>query len=456
MTNQKKVNRVINAKSSMIIFIISNLFLLHCWSCKDKEPDQVVESPEITDLTVSEITETTAKCTFSISLAGTVQKAGVIYDPNSSLPEDSPEVTTTNIANGNISLMLTDLSSNTYYYYKAYITTSEGTTINSTLYLFKTEPPPLEVSTALIEVEFQEATFHFDVFSKLEWNITSNQSWCTVEPSTGDGNTEISVSVTENLTGGARSATLTVTAENLTRQVIIEQSFPTLSTIEPEMVFVQGGDFMMGCTSDDCYDDEMPAHQVSVSDFYIGKYEVTQAQWRVVMGVYPSYFTGDSLPVENVSWNEVQEYISRLNNLTGKKYRLLTEAEWEFAARGGNSSKGFRYSGGNDIESVAWYWNNIPSQTRGDEGYGTQTAGLKSPNELGIYDMSGNVLEWCGDWYGEYDSDTQTDPTGPVSGTYRVVRGGGWNSGEKGVTVTYRGFIAPDLRYNYLGFRLGR
>ena len=451
MTYRKKENRIINAKSFMLFLV------LLCWGCKDKDSDQQDESPEITNLVVSEVTETTAKCTFSISLAGAVQKAGVIYNPNSSLPEDSPEVSTTSVANGNISLMLNDLNSNTYYYYKAYITTSGGVNIYSTLYLFKTDPPPLEVSTPLIEVEYQAATYRFDVISKYTWAITSNQSWCTVQPASGDGNTEIKVSVSENLTGGARSATLTVTADNLTRQVIVEQAFPTFSNIEPEMVFVRGGDFTMGCTSEqsnDCYDDEKPAHQVSISDFYICKYEVTQAHWRVVMGDYPSYFKGDSLPVENVSWNEVQEFISRLNNLSGKQYRLPTEAEWEFAARGGNSSKGYRYSGDNDIDAVAWYWNNIPSQTRGEEGYGTQPTGLKSPNELGLYDMSGNVLEWCEDWYGGYDDAIQTDPTGPVSGSYRVVRGGSWNSGEQGASVSYRGFISPDLRHNYLGFRL--
>ena len=425
-------------------------------SCKDDE-DTPNETPAITDVAITEITETAAKCTFTVSLVGTVQKAGVIYSTDSSLPDESPEVSTTSIADGNISLMLNELDSNTYYYYKAYITTFEDKKVYSTLLSFQTEPPPLQVSAATIETVFAAGTVQFEVISILAWTITSNQSWCAVQPGYGEGNCEITVSVSENATGAPRNATLTVTADNLSRQVTVEQSFPIISEVEPEMVFVQGGDFIMGCTSElgsDCYNDEIPAHQVSVSDFYISKYEVTQTQWRMIMGTNPFSFTGDSLPVDNVSWNDVQVFISRLNALTGTQYRLPTEAEWEYAACGGGSSMGYKYSGSNNVDSVAWYWNNIPSQTMGNEGYGTQPVGLKSPNELGIYDMSGNVFEWCSDWYDEYTGSTQTDPTGPLTGVYRVVRGGSWNSGERGVSISFRGFITPELYHNYLGFRL--
>ena len=435
--------------------LIYCLFLL-CWSCKDKDNPEP-ELPEITSLDVTEITETTAKCTFYISSPEAIQKAGVIYDANYSLPAEAPEVSTTAINNGYITLALNGLENNTYYFYKAYITTIDDENIYSTVRSFKTEPPPLEVSTSKVEVEYREAACQFEVFAKLAWTITSSQPWCTVEPESGDGSSAITVYVTENLTGAPRYATINVTADNISRQVTIEQSLLTLSDIEPEMVFVPGGAFTMGCTSErgnDCYDDALPAHQVAVSDFYISKTEITQDIWKVVTGNNPSYFKGDSLPVENVSWNEVQEFINRLNTLTGKKYRLPTEAEWEFAARGGNNSKDYKYSGSNDVDSVAWYWNNIPNQSSTDEGYGTQPVGQKAPNELNIYDMSGNVFEWCNDWYGEYDGNAQTDPTGPLSGSYRVVRGGSWNSNEMGVSVSYRGFILPDVRHYYLGFRL--
>ena len=216
-----------------------------------------------------------------------------------------------------------------------------------------------------------------------------------------------------------------------------------------EMVYVAGGTFTMGATSeqgDDAYDSEKPTHSVTLSDYYIGKYEVTQAQWRAVMGSNPSNFTGDNNPVEYVSWNDIQDFISKLNEQTGKNFRLPTEAEWEYAARGGNKSNGYKYSGSNTIGDVAWYDDNSGSKTH--------AVGTKQPNELGIYDMSGNVYEWCSDWYGGYSSDSQTNPTGPSSGSYRVLRGGSWNRSAGCCRVSNRNGSSPDNRYNYGGFRL--
>ena len=232
----------------------------------------------------------------------------------------------------------------------------------------------------------------------------------------------------------------------------------TANNLNIEMIAVQGGTFTMGCISeqgDDCYESEKPAHQVTVSDFYIGKYEVTQEQWKIIMGNNPSKFPkGDNYPVENVSWNHVMGFIRRLNALTGRQYRLPTEAEWEFAARGGNNSKGYRYSGDNTAGNVAWYSDNLPRRTNSNTGNGTQPVGAKSANELGLYDMSGNVWEWCNDWYGPYSSDTQSDPQGPSSGTTRVMRGGSWMYKAKDTRVTVHGYCAPGLRYDDLGFRL--
>ena len=183
------------------------------------------------------------------------------------------------------------------------------------------------------------------------------------------------------------------------RQVTAQSRFAnfteTRNNLNIQMVAVQGGTFTMGCTSeqgDDCYDDERPAHRVTVSDFYIGKYEVTQAQWRAVMGFNPSYFKGDNLPVETVSWDDVMDFIHKLNSLTGRQYRLPTEAEWEYAARGGNN---YKYSGSNSAGNVAWYGYNS-SRT-------THPVGTKSANGFGLYDMSGNVYEWCSDWYRAYN-----------------------------------------------------
>ncbi len=224
-----------------------------------------------------------------------------------------------------------------------------------------------------------------------------------------------------------------------------------VAAISKNMVHVKGGTFMMGGTSEQgsvIYADETPTHQVTISDFYISKYEVTQAQWVEIMGSNPSNVKGDSLPVENVRWNEVQEFIEKLNEITGKEYRLPTEAEWEYAARGGKKSKGYKYSGSNAVAYVAWYKDNSGGQTH--------PVGQKIPNELGLYDMSGNVREWCSDWYGSYGSGSQTNPEGPESGSNRVNRGGcSYDDGEY-CRVAYRSFRNPGDRNYTLGFRLAR
>ena len=222
-----------------------------------------------------------------------------------------------------------------------------------------------------------------------------------------------------------------------------------------EMVEVEGGTFTMGATSEqgiDAFDNEKPAHQVTLSTFSIGKYEVTQALWQEIMGSNPSEFKGDLLPVENVSWNDCQEFLRKLNarkgefGITdGRTFRLPTEAEWEYAARGGKLSKGFKYSGSNNLGDVAWC----------DENSGnTHPVGTKQPNELGIYDMSGNVWEWCQDWFGGYSSDAQTNPQGPASGSRRVRRGGCWVSNAQYGRVSYRSSSTPVLRNLSLGLRL--
>ena len=163
------------------------------------------------------------------------------------------------------------------------------------------------------------------------------------------------------------------------------------------------------------------------------------------MGRNPSLFKGDDLPVEQVSWDEVQEFIRRLNTQSGKQYRLPTEAEWEYAARGGNKSNGYKYSGSNTADSVAWY--------KGNSGSETHPVGAKQANELGIYDMSGNVWEWCGDWRGRYSSSALTNPRGLSPSSARVVRGGGWD-GVEDIRVSYRHGAAPDFKGNDVGFRL--
>ena len=222
----------------------------------------------------------------------------------------------------------------------------------------------------------------------------------------------------------------------------------TVNGIKYNMVWVDGGTFRMGATSEQGSEisDEKPVHSVTLSGYYIGKTEVTQALWQAVMGSNPSYFEGDDLPVEQVSWDDCQEFIRKLNSLTGQNFRLPTEAEWEFACRGGNNSRGYKYSGSNYIDNVAWY--------NGNSGDKTHPVATKSPNELGIYDMSGNVWEWCADWYGDYSSGRQTNPKGPYSGSGRVSRGGCWGGGARGCRSSFRNGDFPAGRIGDLGLRL--
>ena len=250
-------------------------------------------------------------------------------------------------------------------------------------------------------------------------------------------------------------------------------------------VLVQGGSFDMGCSPEqqNCEANEKPVHRVTLNSYYIGQYEVTVQEFRAFIDASGyvtdaekdggSYFwTGSAWekraginwrhdaqgvlrpasenrhPVIHVSWNDAMEYCKWLSRRTGRSYRLPTEAEWEFAARGGSRSRGYQYAGSNNLGDVGWYWDNA--------GRKTQVVGQKTPNELGLYDMSGNVWEWCQDWYGDYSSSAQTNPTGPSTGSYRVGRGGSWVNDPQVCRVAGRDGYDPGNRGNDVGFRLAR
>lgn len=240
-------------------------------------------------------------------------------------------------------------------------------------------------------------------------------------------------------------------------QIFTETAFG----INMKMVFVEGGTFTMGCTSDqggDCKDDESP-RVTTVSSFYMGMLEVSQSQWEKVMGTsihqqrnkanpeWPLYGTGSDYPMYYVSWEEAKEFCARLSRQTGKNYSLPTEAEWEYAARGGNKNEGTKYSGGWSIDDVAWYDGNMSNSTH--------MCGTKRPNALGIYDMSGNVSERCEDWYGksyiQYDND---NPKGASTGSGRVLRGGSWSSVARRCRVSDRNSSSPSHRSGNCGFRV--
>ena len=231
----------------------------------------------------------------------------------------------------------------------------------------------------------------------------------------------------------------------------------TVNGVSFTMVQVQGGTFIMGATSEqgsDAESREKPAHNVTMSSYHIGETEVTQELWKAVMGKNPSVHEGGNLPVENVSWKDCQKFIKRLNKITGKDFRLPTEAEWEFAARGGNLSKGYKYSGSDNLDDVAWSEENSSGTTH--------NVATKRSNELGLYDMSGNVSEWCSDWIDSYtySSFSQTNPTGPSSGHFRVIRGGSWVDTAWGCRVSARhqgsinSWFKPDNQNEWRGLRL--
>lgn len=235
----------------------------------------------------------------------------------------------------------------------------------------------------------------------------------------------------------------------------------TVGGVSFTMIYVEGGTFTMGCTSEqggDCEDDEKAVHTVTLSDYYIGQTEVTQALWQAVMGTtiqqqakkgtYNTtlYGTGSNYPMYYVSWKECDAFVKKLSQLTGRRFALPTEAQWEYAARGGKKSGHFKYAGSNSIGDVAWYDGNSNSSTH--------PVAIKSPNELGLYDMSGNVWEWCQDLYGAYSTTSQTNPSGPSSGSFRVYRGGGWGSNAQYCRVAYRSLSTPTDRYGNLGFRV--
>ena len=229
----------------------------------------------------------------------------------------------------------------------------------------------------------------------------------------------------------------------------------TANGVTFKMKLVEAGTFTMGLTSEQSGAnlDESPAHQVTLTkDYYMGETEVTQALWYAVMGQKPTadgdqwsskYGLGDNYPAYDISWNDCQEFITKLNQLTGLTFRLPTEAEWEYAARGGNKTTQTLYSGSNAIDDVAWYSSSNAYIVAG-----------KKANALGLYDMSGNVWEWCNDWYGSYSSGVQTDPTGPSSGSGRVLRGGGWNRSAIYCRVADRSYGSVTYRYNNNGMRL--
>ena len=427
--------------------------------------------PVVVTSDVTGISEETKSATFH----ATITNAGdPVYTERGFVYGKSPDPTT----GGATKLVVAGSGTGTYYgdvhnlevdcayYVRAYVTYSSGTVYGENkVFSVKKMYPPTVTTAAVTNINKTTATAGGNVTNDGGINVTERG----VVFSTSQNPTVADSKVTSGSGTGAFTCNLTGLEEGKTYYVRAyamnvvgigygEQVDFTVSTgtqtitvngVSFTMIAVQGGTFTMGATAEqgsDAYSDEKPTHKVTLSDYMIGETEVTQELWKAVMGTNPSYFSGTQNPVEQVSWEDCQNFIAELNAMTGKKFRLPTEAEWEFAARGGNKSNGFKYSGSGSIDKVAWYDGNSSSKTH--------PVKQKQANELGIYDMSGNVYEWCQDWYGSYSSSAQTNPTGPSSGSNRVFRGGSWNYYATFCRVSSRLSGTPTGTSNLLGLRL--
>ena len=307
-----------------------------------------------------------------------------------------------------------------------------------------------EIEETTYQVASEGEVLSVPVGCNTKWSVENSLEWCKVS-ATAQG---LNIVVNRNFQMNERSGTITIKSGVVEQQIIITQS--ACEWYESfEMINVEAGTFYLGAQSSSsskanydpqAYAVESPVHRVTLDEYSISKYEVTQSQWIAAMSSNPSSIQGDNLPVESVTYEQVQEFISKLNQVSGLNYRLPTEAEWEFAAEGGNQSEGYKYSGASVIGACGWYYSNAESTTH--------DVGSKDANELGIYDMTGNVREWCSDWFDYYSSANATNPQGPKSGDMKVTRGGSWTTPSVNCRNTYRFSSKTSEAAADLGFRL--
>ena len=418
--------------------------------------------PTVTTSEVDYISATTAKCGGEVTEGDPAVTARGVCWSTTDNPTLDDSHTVDGGGAGSFTSNITGLTEITTYYVRSYATSSAGTVYGETRTFVTTEYILPTVTTSDVNNITSTTAKCGGVVTEGDPTVTAwGVCWSTTDNPTIDDSHTVdgggAGSFTSNITGLTENTTYYVrayatssagTAYGETKTFMTNFSL-TVNGISFEMVYVEGGSFDMGATMEqgsDADSDEYPVHSVTLSGYYIGKCEVTQELWEAVMGSNPSYFAGAKNPVERVSWNACQEFISRLNSLAGMTFRLPTEAEWEYAARGGNKSLHYKYSGSGNIDDVAWH--------KGNSGDETHAVGTKTANELGIYDMSGNVEEWCYDWKGGYSAGAQTNPQGPSSGSYRVLRGGSWLYSAGYCRVTNRNNYDPDNSRHNLGLRL--
>ena len=395
-----------------------------------------------------------------------VTERGICYSTSAN-PTTANTKITSGSGLGGFTCNLTDLQDGVTYYARAYAINEKGTTYGEEVsFTTKVKTVATVTTSQATNISYTSATVGGNVTDDgglevtergVVYGTSQNPTIENIKVTNGSGLGEFTCNLADlqdGVTYYARAYAINAKGTAYGEEV----SFTTIKIGDPltftvngisfTMIAVQGGTFTMGATSEqgiDAFNDEKPTHKVTLSDYMIGETEVTQELWKAVMGTNPSYFSGTQNPVERVSWEDCQNFIAELNAMTGKKFRLPTEAEWEYAARGGNKSNGFKYSGSGSIDKVAWYYGNSSS---------THPVKQKQANELGIYDMSGNVYEWCQDWIGIYSISAQTNPTGPSSGSARVHRGGSWYYNARNCRVSCRRNNAPTYSFYDLGLRL--
>lgn len=305
-----------------------------------------------------------------------------------------------------------------------------------------------------------------------DWEISGLPEWLNAQPMSGSNNTNVTLTAKKNTsTSNIRTAKFEIRSHSseFSRNIpvsVTQECFSKdfdINGVSFRMIGVEAGTFMMGGNDSEATDIEKPVYQVSLtSDYYISETEVTQALWQTVMGSLPSrvtsyYGKGKDYPIYCITYDQIQDFVEKISQRVGVKFRLPTEAEWEFAARGGNESKGYLYAGSNVADDVAWYGVNPFGSW--NTNYGTHIVKKKQPNELGIYDMSGNVKEWCadgieGEYFSGYSSEPVTDPKGSTTSSYYVVRGGDWGWDAKFCRVSYRNALGTESCSYDLGFRI--
>jgi len=417
----------------------------------------VIDLPKLETTNASNITNFSATIYGNISYTGdpAYTKRGVCY---SNLREDPTIedniVEITDAGTGNFSVEITDLIPSTTYFVRAYAINIDGIAYGNEID-FRTFGPPILTTNPAINVFAIAATLGGTITNAgTPTYIEHGVCYSTLQtPTIADYKTIITGSGTGNfsaeITGLNIGTTYYVRAYAINVDGLAygnEISFTTHSA-SIETVFVPGGTYNMGDYMNTGYSDEKPFQKVTLNSFNISKYQITEGEWKAIMCSNPSINPkGDNYPVEWVNWFDVQEFIAKLNELTGKNYRLPTEAEWEFVAKGGVQPFEYQYSGGNNIKLFAWYIENSQNVKH--------IVGTKEPNHIGVYDMGGNVYEWCSDWYGAYSGEAQTNPEGPSSGTFRVLRGGGYYSHAPSCRNTSRSGKNPNEKNSDIGFRL--